>query len=371
MSNHIIKDLVIKLVKPIKLLIIITFLLSFQTCKSPTAPKVDLLPDTTSHNWNFESFQFGGAASSDFQDIAIINDSLAIAVGSIYLYDSTGTVDPYPYCLAIWNGQTWQLKRLYDRSNHLIPGLRSIKAFSQSDIWLADGGVYRWDGKSKQISIFYDRIDLIGGEENFQSVNKLWGISSTDLYGVGYKGMITHFDGNSWQKIPSGINFQFSDIYGDVDLNTGKQQILAVAFQDNPPERAILTIQGNTSTLISPYPIEQINEFFSLWFIPNQHYYVVGDGIYEKTLLSDSLWKDNLFNITRKATTKIKGNGLNDIFVVGSFGECLHWNGESWKSYIDQTGLSNGSFTSVAIKGNLVIAVGGNNNQGVITIGRR
>ncbi|MDR3666892.1 MAG: glucosyl transferase [Ignavibacteriaceae bacterium] len=351
-------------------LIIFSSIISFNCKKNPITPPLSG-SDTTSHNFTWQSLTFGGAATSVFQDIALINDSLAIAVGSIYLFDSTGVVDPFPYCLAIWNGQTWQLKRLYDRSNHLIPGLISIYVFSQSDIWLADGGVYRWDGKSSQVSITYDRIALIGGQENFQSVNKLWGTSSTDLYGVGNKGMITHFDGNAWQKIPSGIDFEFSDIYGALDPNTGNQQILAVAYQDYPPERAIFTIQGNTSTQISPYPIQQLYEFFSLWFIPNQHYYVVGDGIYEKKSLSDSLWKNNSLDITRHSTTKIQGNGLNDVFAVGSFGDCLHWNGESWKSYIDQTGLSDGSFGSVAIKGNLVIAVGLNNNQGVITIGRR
>jgi hypothetical protein len=370
MYKLIFKFLINNLLISVNLLIII-FIFLFISCKSPTAPNINTLPDTTSHNWSFETFQFGGAATSTFQDVTIINDSLAIAIGQIFLYDSTGVVDPYPYCLAIWDGKGWHLKRLYDADNHLMALLRGIFVFNSSDIWLTDGGVHRWDGKSKQVSITYDRIALIGGKENFQSVNKVWGASSADLYGVGYKGMITHFDGNTWQKIPSGIDFEISDIYGAIDPNTGKQQILAVAFQDYPPERAIFSIQGNTSTQISPYPIDKINEFFSLCFVPNQHYYVVGDGIYEKISLSDSLWKNNSLDITKHSTTKIRGNGLADIFAVGSFGDCLHWNGKNWKSYIDQTGLSDGSFTSVAIKGNLVIAVGGNKNEGVITIGRR
>jgi hypothetical protein len=349
-------------------LIISSSIISFNCKKNPITPP-PTQPPITSHNFTWQSLSFGGAASSDFQDIALINDSLAIAVGSIYLYDSTGVVDPYPYCIAIWNGQTWQLKRLYDQSNHLIPILRSIYVFNQSDIWLTDGGVYRWNGKSSQVSITYDRIALIGGQENFQSVNKLWGTSSTDLYGVGYKGMITHFDGNTWQKIPSGIDFEISDIYGALDPNTGKQQILAVAFQNYPSERTLFSIKGTQAIQISYAPIPW--DIFGIWFVPNQHYYVFGSGIYEKNSLSDSLWKNNSLDITRHSTTKIKGNGLNDVFAVGSFGDCLHWNGESWKSYIEQTGLSNGSFGSVAIKGNLVIAVGENNNQGVITIGRR
>jgi hypothetical protein len=66
----------------------------------------------------------------------------------------------------------------------------------------------------------------------------------------------------------------------------------------------------------------------------------------------------------------VKGNGLNDVMVVGAYGEVLHWNGVSWRSYRDITGL-NGSYTSVAVDGNFVIAVGQNDTQAVVAIGRR
>jgi len=353
----------------IPVILIITFAPISLNCKKNPITPAPTGPDTTSHNFTWQSLTFGGAASSSFQDVAIINDSLAIAGGQIFMYDSTGAVDPHSYCIAIWDGQKWEPQKLYDSNNNLIPIIRGIFVIDKSNIWLTDGGVFRWDGHSRQVSATYDRISLIGGENNGQSVNKLWGTSSSNIYGVGYKGMITHFDGNTWQKIPSGIDFEISDIYGALDLNTGKQQILAVAFQNYPSERTLFSIKGTQAIQISYAPIPW--DIFGIWFVPNQHYYVYGSGIYEKNSLSDSLWENNPLKITKYETTCIRGNGLNDVFAVGSYGECLHWNGESWKSYIDQTGLSDGSFGSVAIKGNLVIAVGGNNNQGVITIGRR
>ena len=94
-------------------------------------------------------------------------------------------------------------------------------------------------------------------------------------------------------------------------------------------------------------------------------------GIYQKNSLSDGKWINGPLDITHYATTKVRGNNINDVVVVGAFGEFLHWNGVRWKSYIDQTGLSNGSYTSVAVSGNLVVAVGGNNAQAVITMGTR
>jgi hypothetical protein len=364
----------IKYNKKVKSLIFLLIILCFQSCKSPTAPKTTPLPetkDTTSHNWNFETFQITGAEGGIINDVVIVNDTLAYAGGEIDMYDSTGTFDYYS--VAIWNGYKWEPKRLYDSNNNLIPILRGIFVIDASNIWLTDGGVYLWDGHSRQVSTSFDRISLIGGSENGQSVNKLWGTSSNNLYGVGWKGMITFYNGQTWQKIESGIDLQFNDIYGATNPNNGKQEILAVATQNYPSGIALFSIQGNTATKISTYPLisDQV-ELYSIWFVPDRHYYIVGNGIYEKNSLSDSTWKNGIFDITTAATTKVRGNALNDLFVVGVNGEFLHWNGASWKSYKNDIGLSSGTgYTSVAVKGNFVIAVGTNNGQPIITIGRR
>ncbi len=65
------------------------------------------------------------------------------------------------------------------------------------------------------------------------------------------------------------------------------------------------------------------------------------------------------------------GNGLNDVFIVGAFGEFLHWNGASWKSFIGQTGLVDGCYTSIAVKRDEVIAVGLTSSRAVIAVGKR
>ena len=68
--------------------------------------------DTTSSNFTWQTFTLGGAASSALFDVAIINDTLAYAVGEIYINDSTGQVDPQPYNLAIWNGNSWRIQKV-------------------------------------------------------------------------------------------------------------------------------------------------------------------------------------------------------------------------------------------------------------------
>ncbi len=169
-----------------------------------------------------------------------------------------------------------------------------------------------------------------------------------------------------------GTTLNMYDIYGAYNASSKQWEILAVASQNLPAGHAIFSINGNTATQISSNPIDEVEEYFGVWFMPCEQYYVIGDGIYRKNLLSDTAWRNNPLDITHYATTKIRGNAVNDVIVGGSYGELLHYNGSTWKSFISEVGLgSNGVYGSVAIKNNLVIAVGENNPLAAIAIGRR
>ena len=317
--------------------------------------------DTTSHNFTWTLQTLGGASGSVLYDVAIINDTLTYAVGEMYLNDSTGQIDLQPYNIAIWDGRAWNLQRIpYNYQGQVFYSpIHSVFAFNSDDIWF-EAGIH-WDGHQ------FETIPL---NIDFPShVNRMWGNSSNNLYIVGNNGLIAHNINGSWTKIASGTTLQFNDIWGGYNAKTSQWDILAVCSQNYPLGRAIYSIKGNSAAQISTNPIQY--ELFGVWFAPNQHYYVVGDGIYEKNSITDTAWKNGPTDITRYATTKVRGNNVNDVFVVGAFGEFLHWNGVSWRSYIGQTGLADGSYASVAVQGNIVVAVGANNAQAVITMGRR
>jgi len=106
------------------------------------------------------------------------------------------------------------------------------------------------------------------------------------------------------------------------------------------------------------------------WFKPNKYYYLVGDGIYEKTSINDYLWRNGATDITRYGSSYVRGNDVNDVFITGAYGELLHFNGISWKSYIDQTRID-GSYGDLSVKGNVIAASGSTARQGVVIIGRR
>ena len=72
--------------------------------KPPIVPPDDK-PDTTSHNFTFTTYTFGGTGgSSYFKDVAIINDSDIWAVGEIYS-------DSSMYNAVHWNGKNWELRK--------------------------------------------------------------------------------------------------------------------------------------------------------------------------------------------------------------------------------------------------------------------
>jgi hypothetical protein len=66
----------------------------------------------------------------------------------------------------------------------------------------------------------------------------------------------------------------------------------------------------------------------------------------------------------------IRGNGINDIYSVGAFGETLHYNGVRWKSFIDETGFD-GGYGDIAVKNNVIVAVGYEGQLAKVMIGKK
>ncbi len=327
--------------------------------------------DTTRHNfmWQMDTL---GVTSSTVNDIAIINDTLAYAVGELYLRDSTGQIDPQAYNMARWNGVSWQLMRIqfYTFCGQLGTGsypAKSILVFNSNDIWIGMVGseVVRWNGQSQSAPMCTP-----------VSINKLWGENPNSVYAVGNGGGIAHYNGSTWQRMESGTSLDVRDIWGSTDPRTGRLEILALASTYTPDFQGsiVLRIEGNSVTPISTTGMSP--DMFSIWFTAGRRYYAVGAGIHQKRVLSDSAWSVYPPGVvTRFFSGEVRGQDINDVFVVGSFGEVVHFNGQSWLRYFSDVPLPSGYLGFVAIKGNLVMATGqvsvGINSRGIVLIGRR
>ncbi len=321
--------------------------------------------DTTSHNFTFTSWTFGTVGSSVLYDVAIINENNIWAVGEIMIAD-TSQNGYTTYNAVHWDGNEWELKQIpfYYNGQIFYSTVKAILVFNENDIWFGIANLIHWNGTTYQ---------SISTSSVFPAlVNKMWGTSSNDFYIVGTNGQIAHYNGSNWQLIESGTTLNINDIWGDFNDKTQEWEILAVCgniLQGWEEDRAIIRID-NINQAVQLNAVGSKWPLSGIWFKSRIKYYVIGSGIYQTNQLGET-WQGNPLDITTYFVNRIRANVINDVVIVGAYGETLHFNGFTWKSFFSETSLSNGTYLSVGIHNDLITAVGYQSAQAVITVGAR
>ncbi len=308
----------------------------------------------SSQEFIWETFLFG-ERSSAFYDVAIIDENNIWCVGRIYFRDSTGQIDDKFYNLARWNGTEWRFDRIYyyENGKEYLNDYNSIFAFSKDEIVI--GGLVRWKN---------NRFESVPIDIEFNSrAYEIWGVSSEDYYIIGLEGNIAHYSNGNWNKIEPGYNWDFYDIHGYINPLSSKLEILCplTDFQDYSNSTILKITDGDNVENINPTISRLIG---SAWTNSGFPIYTSGDGLFTN---KSGKWEEIKMPVNY-VTTRIKGNGLNDIMVCGGFGFIAHFNGLKWKIFDN---VYNAIYTSVNIKKNVAAFVGWRNNKAVITIGKR
>jgi len=322
--------------------------------------------DTTSHNITWQIDTLGNGASSSLYDVSVINDTLAYAVGEIYLKDSTGQLNDPPYNAARWNGKRWNLMRILIKDFGDIAGyfpLRAVFGFSRDFVWfVSDANLIRSDGHTFTSKAFFATSLPFNGQ-----VLKMWGPNYSNLFCVGRSGSIYSYtdNSNSWQELESGTTTDIDDIWGAFDKNNHLNILCVVSNLYNSGESKLLNIDsiGNLESL-SWNPPHRIN---SVWFTTLNRIFVGGGGLY--VVQKNGNWQE-ITDLPPYFSTRVRGTAVNDVFVVGAFGLCGHFNGLSWKSY-PEVALPNGSYEGLSITSNMVVAVGYTGAKAVVLHGYR
>ncbi|NOZ03587.1 MAG: hypothetical protein GXO92_03140 [FCB group bacterium] len=107
-----------------------------------------------------------------------------------------------------------------------------------------------------------------------------------------------------------------------------------------------------------------------------QTVWAYGDTVYFGT--RHGVWKESV--TTRKGSMvsftdlgmeifwirRIRGNGCNDVFVVGNKGEVVHFNGRNWQ--VIQEGNPTYEIRSIDVKDDMILLVGHDNNLRALTV---
>lgn len=311
--------------------------------------------DTTSHNFTFETFAFGEHDASFLWDVAIIDENNILAVGEIYLNDSLGNPDPKLFNLIKWDNSNWNIERIYynyQGTNFLAP-LQSIYGFTLNDVWVGSNQPMHWIGSTWQ------KWDLVGNIWDGW-INKIWGSNSNDLYIVGDGGNIAYYNGSSWIKVVSGTETRINDVCGIISKENKTILYCPVSSFFVPGDKKILkVIDGRVDSVYWNRDVR----LYSAWAVNENILYVCGEEAYVNKF---GVW--NEIDLYPVETGSVRGNGSNDIFIVGDAGAIFHFNGVSWKMLSTP---NNKSYSKVTIKGNLVVICGYYQGQGLIEIGRR
>ena len=357
---------------PLLVLVIILTLTIFQfSCHSPTAPKQNTPPDTTSNNFTWQTFTFGAsnAGSSHLADVAIVSDSDIWCVGAIYLDSADGEPDPNAYNAVHWNGSNWQLERIKTNACGGVeyPPIQTIFAFSSNDILFAhiDGSISHYNGID-----FTNDCSLITQLNG--SANKIWGESRNDFYVVSSSGFIAHSQNGSWQKMESGTTIDLRDIWGSSDGQT----VWACGYSNDYSRSILLNYDGTswkTPWVKQPSGTKPPYQYFisSQWASDNFLYVAADIGIFRTPLNGSDSTKEILS--LSSGPHSIRGSADNNIAIALDDGSVWHYNGASW--FKETNSVQSKPLYSIAVSANTIVAVGFDATsmptKGIILIGRR
>ncbi|MEO8232451.1 MAG: glucosyl transferase [Ignavibacteriota bacterium] len=347
--------------KNLKVLLLLTLPFIIQFSCNPAEPPDSTGQDTTSHNFTWQNFTFGGAATSSLFDVAIIDENNIWAVGEIYMNDSLGNPDPIVYNAVHWDGTNWNPLKIsvsYN-GNETISPLKGILVLHTGEIILSSGLPYLPQGNSWKLYHLWDMGVL---HQNDGGVDHIWGSSMHDLFFVGYKGSIVHFDGTNWQKIESGTTLNINDVWGNVENNI--TTVLAAASNlGTTDEKKLLRIQGTKIDTIDWTPQRTL---YTVWFNSLNTIYAGGDGLYFKT---QNGWETNNA-LQAYFSFRVRGTANNNVIAAGGFGFAAHFNGANWK-VLDDVALVSGNYYGLDVKGKITALVGSNGSSAIITIGKQ
>ncbi|HOV23929.1 MAG TPA: hypothetical protein PL107_06650 [Candidatus Marinimicrobia bacterium] len=314
--------------------------------KSESDPVAVHTMNITSHDisyWDIDTLGISGG----IYDLWIVSEDNIWAVGQIIAEDPDSSFDGSGeewFNAAHWDGEKWNLIRILNTAT-----LYSIWYFSESDIWVSSGFPKHWDGQQWTMYHFQDMG--LGIEV---STEHIWASSPNNVYFVGWKGSIVHYNGSNFTKMESGTTCKLEDVWG-IDGN----HIWAVGTESDNSRSVILFYNGKTWNTLHDTNNERKCWSNSVWTDnPYLLFLNGGSGRYLFDLMQEKLSKYE--SAGEWFGYDIYGTAYNDIFTSNAGSEILHFNGSTWHLYTEFQNMYGvwGLIKAIKVSENLVVAGG-------------
>jgi hypothetical protein len=256
----------------------------------------------------------------------------------------------------------------------------TIFGFTSTDAWFLYGSILNhFNGSTFKETRFYeDGINLLTPDQD-GPLRQMWGTSSNDLFVVGDRGTIIHFDGTNWTKFPKVTEKKLQSIWG-----TSSNDVYACGFDLSTAETILLHYDGSAWSEVD---ISQqkgayaTGGFNTVWTSDSADHKIVltaGAILIKRTdnnsWRSDSgLVKNRLGDGGFVPLYTIRGNSANDVMLAGTGGWIGHWNGVSWHQYESLYNYNEPGYTTgpMSLKGNTAAFAGKRSGKGFVAVGRR
>lgn len=320
--------------------------------------KIHTLP-STSHDivWEIDTL---GNYDSYLKDVWIVDENNIWVVGNI-------ETDSGEYNAAHWNGSEWELLGIYSNTADVY----SICYFFINDIWVTSHCLpLHWDGNKWTLyNIQNMGLDACAGYA-------IWASSPDDIYFIGYRGSIVHYNGSDFTKmdIPTEDGTTEADL---LDIwGSDENHIWACGYDDQTPANLLLTYQSGEWTQVydaSRYRFEYQRDslcaqVLSIWSSSSFVYVLTGFGVHRCRFQTNGEAERLWLNQTGLAQRKIRGNGDNDLFMIGQCADIWHFNGIEWH-YYNEIVNDLDRLKSVCVRDDIIVAVGERRYNGIQRLG--
>lgn len=246
---------------------------------------------------------------------------------------------------------------------HPLPqgmNLRSISGASPSDIWAAGerGSLLHWNGffwSSPMRPSHHGLLNAVSfraapitsvtavGEMGTAmqvtgdtwacpataasaTLRGVWSATENDIWAVGERGTLSHYDGTSWtqQAAPGG----FAGVLNAISGRSAKD-LWAVGEQG--------TVLHYDGASWSRFPVPTTESLFGLWVDREDQIWIVGDR--GTTVQIDGGVAKLVLYEMQVRLFGVWGSGRRDIWAVGAFGTIVHTTGDRWNTAVSGTTL--------------------------------